>query len=86
MKVPTVFQIKVMLAREHMEKLFDPEFQKALQAIYDNGQDLDKWKLRLVEFFLLEIKALGLDRHDEKSKRIISAWSKMTDDYRTKYL
>lgn len=75
-----------MVAREHMEKLCDPNFQKALQAIYDNGQDLDQWKLRLVELYLLEIKAIGMDRQDEKSKKIIGSWSKMTDEYRSKYL
>ncbi|CAD5226755.1 unnamed protein product [Bursaphelenchus xylophilus] len=78
--------MKVMVAREHMEKLSDPEFQKSLQAIYDNGQDLDVWKTRLVEFFLLEIKASGLDKTDSKIRSIIGSWSKMIDEYRTKYL
>ncbi|KAK0406082.1 hypothetical protein QR680_018359 [Steinernema hermaphroditum] len=79
--------IKVTCAREHMEKLTSPTFQHLLKSLYENpSEDMDEWKLRLVEWYLLEIKASGLDKHDQKTRKLIGSWSHFVDEYRSKYL
>ena len=76
------FQIKMMCAREHMEKLSNPAFQAAikvcsslslfpfihlalkntilLQKLYEQKEGLTEWQLRLLEWYLLEIKACSI--------------------------
>uniref|UniRef100_A0A1I7YLK3 Peptidase_M3 domain-containing protein n=1 Tax=Steinernema glaseri TaxID=37863 RepID=A0A1I7YLK3_9BILA len=79
--------VKVTCAREHMEKLTNPVFQGLLKDLYENpSEDIDEWKLRLIEWYLLEIKASGLDKHDQKTRKLIGSWSHFVDEYRSKYL
>lgn len=35
--------------------------------------------------FLLEIKALGHDKHDEQTRKLLGSWSRFLDSYRVKY-
>ncbi|TMS38816.1 hypothetical protein L596_005456 [Steinernema carpocapsae] len=79
--------IKITCAREHMEKLAAPAIQQCLKDLYENpSEDMDEWKLRLVEWYLLEIKASGLDKHDDKTRKLIGSWSRFVDEFRSKYL
>ncbi|VDM47075.1 unnamed protein product [Toxocara canis] len=78
--------LKIMCARDQMEKLTDEAFQNAVKFLYDKRFDMDNWKIRLLEYYLLEIKASGLDRHDERTRKLIGSWSKFVDEYRAKYL
>uniref|UniRef100_A0A915B6D4 Peptidase M3A/M3B catalytic domain-containing protein n=1 Tax=Parascaris univalens TaxID=6257 RepID=A0A915B6D4_PARUN len=55
-------------------------------SLYSKRYDMDNWKVRLLEYYLLEMKASGLDRHDEKTRKLIGSWSKFVDEYRAKYL
>uniref|UniRef100_A0A0M3ITY5 Peptidase_M3 domain-containing protein n=1 Tax=Ascaris lumbricoides TaxID=6252 RepID=A0A0M3ITY5_ASCLU len=75
-----------MCARDQMEKLTDEGFQNAIKSLYNKRYDMDNWKVRLLEYYLLEMKASGLDRHDEKTRKLIGSWSKFVDEYRAKYL
>uniref|UniRef100_A0A915CI95 Peptidase M3A/M3B catalytic domain-containing protein n=1 Tax=Parascaris univalens TaxID=6257 RepID=A0A915CI95_PARUN len=78
--------LKIMCARDQMEKLTDEGFQNAIKSLYSKRYDMDNWKVRLLEYYLLEMKASGLDRHDEKTRKLIGSWSKFVDEYRAKYL
>uniref|UniRef100_A0AC34PXD0 Peptidase M3A/M3B catalytic domain-containing protein n=1 Tax=Panagrolaimus sp. JU765 TaxID=591449 RepID=A0AC34PXD0_9BILA len=79
--------IKVMSARDHMEKLGNPVFQKALKELYDsNDADVDQWKQRLIEWYLLEVRASGMDKTDDKERKVLGSWSRFIDEYRGKYL
>uniref|UniRef100_A0AC35FA18 Peptidase M3A/M3B catalytic domain-containing protein n=1 Tax=Panagrolaimus sp. PS1159 TaxID=55785 RepID=A0AC35FA18_9BILA len=77
--------IKVMSARDRMEKLGNPAFQQALKDLYQS-ESLDPWKKRLIEWYLLEIRASGMDKTDEKERKVIGSWSRFIDEYRSKYL
>ncbi|KAI6175395.1 Peptidase-M3 domain-containing protein [Aphelenchoides bicaudatus] len=79
-------QVQVTAGREHIEKLSDKNFQEALQSIYDSGSETDPWKARLLVFFLLEIRALGIDKWDKQTRSVIGSWSRFMDEYRQKYL
>ncbi|MFH4973781.1 hypothetical protein AB6A40_000490 [Gnathostoma spinigerum] len=81
-----LYHVKMMCARDQMEKLTCPEFQAALKRLYENRTELDEWQLKLIEWYQLEIRASGFDKHDEKSRKLIGSWSKFIDEYRTKYL
>ncbi|KHJ93812.1 hypothetical protein OESDEN_06270 [Oesophagostomum dentatum] len=78
--------IKIMSAREHMEKLSNADFQATIKQLYDSKEGLNEWQLRLLEWYLLEVRASGLDRTDEKTRKLIGSWSKYIDEYRSKYI
>ncbi|KAK5970941.1 Oligopeptidase A [Trichostrongylus colubriformis] len=78
--------IKIMSARDHMEKLSNSDFQDAIKQLYDAKEGLDEWQLRLLEWYLLEIRASGLDRRDEKTRKLIGSWNRFIDEYRSKYI
>ncbi|KAI6211878.1 Peptidase-M3 domain-containing protein [Aphelenchoides besseyi] len=123
--------VKMMGAREKMEKLGNKAFQDALLKIYDQGDAINRvvganvfidqrmnqqaasegtnkspetatlknekaehmerertspWKNRLIMLYLMEIKALGVDRWDKKTRSLIGSWSRFMDQYRVKYL
>uniref|UniRef100_A0AC35UGN9 Peptidase_M3 domain-containing protein n=1 Tax=Rhabditophanes sp. KR3021 TaxID=114890 RepID=A0AC35UGN9_9BILA len=84
--------LKVMLARDKMEKLMNPAFTDALRNIYENiglannVDEKNKWISRLVEYYLLEERAVGLDKRDEKTRKLIGSWNRFIDEYRAKYL
>ncbi|ETN76633.1 TFIIE alpha subunit [Necator americanus] len=79
-------KIKIMSARDHMEKLSDTEFQATIKHLYDTKEGLTEWQLRLLEWYLLEVRASGLDKTDEKTRKLIGSWSKFIDEYRSKYI
>lgn len=78
--------IKIMCARDHMEKLMNKDFQEAISYLYTHKEGLDEWQLRLLEWFLLEVKASGLDKTDVKTRKLIGSWGKFVDEYRSKYI
>ncbi|VDO81424.1 unnamed protein product [Heligmosomoides polygyrus] len=78
--------IKIMSARDHMEKLSNADFQDAIKQLYDSKNGLNEWQLRLLEWYLLEIRASGLDKKDDKTRKLIGSWSKFIDEYRSKYI
>ncbi|GMT22676.1 hypothetical protein PFISCL1PPCAC_13973 [Pristionchus fissidentatus] len=78
--------IKIMCARDHMEKLSSPVFQKAIAELYERKEGLTDWQLRLLEWYLLEIKASGWDKQDEKTRKMIGSWSRFIDEFRSKYI
>lgn len=78
--------IKFMCARDQMEKLTNPEFQTAVKSLYEKRNGLNEWQIRLIEYYLLEIKASGLDKHDKKTRELISSWTRYVDEYRAKYI
>ncbi|WKY07381.1 hypothetical protein Q1695_007099 [Nippostrongylus brasiliensis] len=81
-----IHHIKIMSARDHMEKLSNTHFQDAIKMLYDAKEGLDEWQLRLLEWYLLEIRASGLDKRDQKTRKLIGSWSKFVDEYRSKYI
>ncbi|KIH59798.1 peptidase family M3 [Ancylostoma duodenale] len=78
--------IKIMSARDHMEKLSNADFQAVIKQLYDSKEGLNEWQLRLLEWYLLEVRASGLDKTDEKTRKLIGSWSKFIDEYRSKYI
>ncbi|CAD6196729.1 unnamed protein product [Caenorhabditis auriculariae] len=78
--------IKIMCARDQMEKLTSQDFQTAIKQLYESKEGMNEWQLRLLEWYLLEIKASGLDRHDEKTRKLLGSWSRFIDEYRSKYI
>ncbi|CAI5448567.1 unnamed protein product [Caenorhabditis angaria] len=78
--------IKIMCARDQMEKLTNINFQEAIKQLYEAKDGLTDWQSRLLEWYLLEIKASGLDKHDEKTRKLLGSWSKFIDEYRSKYI
>ncbi|VDM68566.1 unnamed protein product [Strongylus vulgaris] len=80
------FKIKIMSARDHMEKLSNADFQATIKQLYDSKEGLNEWQLRLLEWYLLEVRASGLDRTDDKTRKLIGSWSKYIDEYRSKYI
>ncbi|CAB3409145.1 unnamed protein product [Caenorhabditis bovis] len=78
--------IKIMCARDQMEKITNIDFQEAIRQLYDNKEGLDEWQSRLLEWYLLEMKASGLDKHDEKTRKLLGSWSRFIDEYRSKYI
>uniref|UniRef100_A0A7I4YQ75 Peptidase_M3 domain-containing protein n=1 Tax=Haemonchus contortus TaxID=6289 RepID=A0A7I4YQ75_HAECO len=78
--------IKIMSARDHMEKLSNADFQDAIKQLYDAKEGLTEWQLRLLEWYLLEIRASGMDRRDDKTRKLIGSWSRFIDEYRSKYI
>ncbi|EPB72702.1 TFIIE alpha subunit [Ancylostoma ceylanicum] len=79
-------KIKIMSARDHMEKLSNADFQAVIKQLYDSKEGLTEWQLRLLEWYLLEVRASGLDKTDEKTRKLIGSWSKFIDEYRSKYI
>lgn len=58
-----------------------------LQSIYESGGDgLDRWQMRLIELYLLEVRSLGLDKDDLKTRDLIASWNRFVQEYRSKYL
>ncbi|KAF1755644.1 hypothetical protein GCK72_012094 [Caenorhabditis remanei] len=78
--------IKIMCARDQMEKLTNKDFQEAIKQLYESKDGLSEWQSRLLEWYLLEIKASGLDKHDDKTRKVLGSWSKFVDEYRSKYI
>ncbi|GMR45622.1 hypothetical protein PMAYCL1PPCAC_15817, partial [Pristionchus mayeri] len=78
--------IKIMCAREHMEKLGTPSFHKAIADLYERKEGLTDWQLRLLEYYLLEIKASGGDKTDDKTRKLLGSWNRFIDEYRSKYI
>lgn len=56
------------------------------KTIYDTNSETDPWKVRLLILHLLEIRAIGIDRWDKRTRSIIGSWSRFMDQYRNKYL
>ncbi|PAV81103.1 hypothetical protein WR25_20042 [Diploscapter pachys] len=78
--------IKMTAARDYMEKLTHRVFQDSIKQLYETKEGLTDWQLRLIEWYLLEIKASGLDKTDKKSRQLIVSWNRWIDDYRSKYI
>lgn len=84
-----IIQINTLNARQHLEKLFNKDFQDALQAIYDkekNSSDMDKWKIRLIEWYLLEIRTNGYNIQDLQKRKILGSWGRFIDEYSAKLM
>jgi len=85
-------KLNILAVREHAGKLVEEEIQKALQTIYDNQYDetgqnkLDLWQRKLVEWYLLEIRANGLNTQEADKKKLLSSWGSFIDKYRTEYM
>ncbi|VDM60001.1 unnamed protein product [Angiostrongylus costaricensis] len=73
----------IMSARDRMEKLSSLNFQIAIKQLYDAKNGLSTWQLRLLEWYLLEVRASGLDITDEKSRKLIGSWNKFIDEFRS---
>ncbi|CAJ0579686.1 unnamed protein product, partial [Mesorhabditis spiculigera] len=78
--------VTIMWARDMFEKLTAPAFQAAIKEMYDKKDGLDEWQLRLLEWYILELKANGHDRQDEKTRKILGSWNRFIDQYRSKYI
>ncbi|CAI4223771.1 unnamed protein product [Auanema sp. JU1783] len=78
--------IKITCARDQMEKLMSPDFQQAIQHLYASKDGLNEWQLRLLEWYLLEINASGLDKTDDKVRKLMGSWGRFIDEYRSKYI
>ena len=63
-----------------MQRLF-----AIFQKIYDQNEETDQWKNRLLMLYLLEIKAHGHDKHDDQTRKLLGSWSRFLDTYRIKY-
>lgn len=42
--------------------------------------------MRFIELYLLEIRATGLDKDEEKTRDLIASWNRFVQEYRIKYL
>lgn len=69
-----------------MNRLNSLIFYFNIQLIYDKNQFDNKWKQKLIEWYLLEIRSNGLDCHDEKKRKILLSWSYYVGEYTTKYM
>lgn len=70
-------------------KLLDEKFQDGLQHIYDNhgsDSDMDVWRHKLVEWYLLEIRAVGHNlQKEERKKELVDSWMRFIDEFYNKY-
>uniref|UniRef100_A0A0N5AMI6 Peptidase_M3 domain-containing protein n=1 Tax=Syphacia muris TaxID=451379 RepID=A0A0N5AMI6_9BILA len=80
-----LYNAKHMYGRELHAKFFYDEFQDAVKSLYSKRSVLNTWQFRLLEIYLLEIKALGLDVRNRKKKRILSSWISSITRYRISY-
>uniref|UniRef100_A0A0K0FXI9 Neurolysin, mitochondrial (inferred by orthology to a human protein) n=1 Tax=Strongyloides venezuelensis TaxID=75913 RepID=A0A0K0FXI9_STRVS len=84
--------LKILVAKEKLEKLTSPAFNDALRNIYKNQiidtekDDKNKWIMKLIEYYLLEERAIGYDKTEEKTRKLLGSWSKFIDEYRAKYI
>ncbi|VDD87043.1 unnamed protein product [Enterobius vermicularis] len=81
-----VYHAKYTCAREQLNKLAYPEFQDAIKSLYSRREGLTSWQFRLLEFYILEMKALGLDIRVPKQCRVINSWISTAESYRISYL
>lgn len=51
----------------------------------DTLPDMDKWKIRLIEWYLLEIRSNGLNIYDTNKRKILGSWSRFIDEYSAKF-
>ncbi|KAK6058969.1 hypothetical protein COOONC_03444 [Cooperia oncophora] len=79
-------RIKIMSARDHMEICPTSTSRTHPMQLYDAKEGLTEWQLRLLEWYLLEFRASGLDRRDDKSRKLIGSWNRFIDEYRSKYI
>ncbi|CAJ0937172.1 unnamed protein product, partial [Mesorhabditis belari] len=49
--------ITVMCARDNSEKLTNAAFQDAIKELYEKKDGLNEWQLRLLEWYILELRA-----------------------------
>uniref|UniRef100_A0A0N4ZG04 Peptidase_M3 domain-containing protein n=1 Tax=Parastrongyloides trichosuri TaxID=131310 RepID=A0A0N4ZG04_PARTI len=82
--------LKIMMARDKMEKLGSTVFTDCLKNIYKNQvnseNESDKEITRLVEYYLLEERAVGFDKTDEKTRKLLGSWNRFVDEFRAKYI
>ncbi|KAH7725459.1 Peptidase M3A/M3B [Aphelenchoides avenae] len=80
-------QIDKLYARINLEKYQSKGIRDALKSIYESGgEGLNRWQMRFIELYLLEIRATGLDKDEEKTRDLIASWNRFVQEYRIKYL
>ncbi|KAH7701405.1 Peptidase M3A/M3B [Aphelenchoides avenae] len=80
-------QIDKLYARINLEKYQSKGIRDALKSIYESGgEGLNRWQMRFIELYLLEVRATGLDKDEEKTRDLIASWNRFVQEYRIKYL
>lgn len=87
-----MYHLRILAGREKLSKFCSASFNDALRTMYKNQNvesektDNNKWIMRLIENYLLEERASGYDKTDEKTKKLMGSWSKFLDKYHANYI
>uniref|UniRef100_A0A915DC77 Peptidase M3A/M3B catalytic domain-containing protein n=1 Tax=Ditylenchus dipsaci TaxID=166011 RepID=A0A915DC77_9BILA len=83
-----IHYVSILCYNQSAVKIRHKKFQEALQQIYENKNEehLNAWQLRLIEWYLAEIRSSSFSVHNEKDYKFLSSSENLLNNFHYKYM